>query len=96
MYDCGFPDLVALLQLSYRCIVTGNVLMLFLTVSWIGMQCMIVVFPDLVALLQLSYRCIVTGNVLMLFLTVSWIGMQCMIVVFLTWLLYFSCLIDVL
>ena len=44
MYDCGFPDLVALLQLSYRCIVTGNVLMLCLTVSWIGMQCVIVVF----------------------------------------------------
>ena len=38
--------LVALLLLSYRCIVTINVLWLFLTVPWVGMQCVIVVFPD--------------------------------------------------
>ena len=38
--------LVALLLLSYRCIVTINVLWLFLTVPWIGLQCVIVVFPD--------------------------------------------------
>ena len=39
--------LVALLLLSYRCIVTVNVLWLFLTVPWVGLQCVIVVFPDL-------------------------------------------------
>ena len=38
--------LVALLILSYRCIVTINVLWLFLTVPWVGLQCVIVVFPD--------------------------------------------------
>ena len=38
--------LVALLLLSYRCIVTINVLWLFLTVSWVVLQCVIVVFPD--------------------------------------------------
>ena len=37
---------IALLLLSYRCIVTINVLWLFLTVSWVGLQCVIVVFPD--------------------------------------------------
>ena len=38
--------LVALLLLSYRCNVTINVLWLFLTVPWVGLQCVIVVFPD--------------------------------------------------
>ena len=38
--------LVALLLLSYRCIVTVNVVCLFLTVPWVGLQCVIVVFPD--------------------------------------------------
>ena len=38
--------LVALLLLSYRCIVTLNVLWLFLMVPWVGLQCVIVVFPD--------------------------------------------------
>ena len=37
---------VALLLLSYRCIVTINVLWLFLMVPWVGLQCVIVVFPD--------------------------------------------------
>ena len=37
--------LVALL-LSYRCIVTINVLWPFLTVPWVGLQYVIVVFPD--------------------------------------------------
>ena len=36
--------LVALLLLSYRCVVTINVMWLFLTVPWVGMQCVIVVF----------------------------------------------------
>ena len=38
--------LVALLLLSYRCIVTINVLWLFPTAPWVGMQCVIVFFPD--------------------------------------------------
>ena len=38
--------LVALLVLSYRWIVTINVLGLFLTVPRVGLQCIIVVFPD--------------------------------------------------
>ena len=38
--------LVALLLLSYRCIVTIDVVWLFLTVPWVGLQCVIVIFPD--------------------------------------------------
>ena len=38
--------MVALLLLSYRCIVTINVLRLFLTLPWVGLQYVIVVFPD--------------------------------------------------
>ena len=38
--------LVVLLLLSYRCIVTINVLWLFLAEQWVGLQCVIVVFPD--------------------------------------------------
>ena len=38
--------LVALLLLSYRCIVTINVLWLFLTLAWVRLQCVIVVFSD--------------------------------------------------
>ena len=38
--------LIALLLLSYRRIVTINVLWLFLTVPWVGLQCVIMVFPD--------------------------------------------------
>ena len=38
--------LVALLLLSYRCIVTMDVLLLFLTVPWVGRRCVIVVFSD--------------------------------------------------
>ena len=38
--------LVALLLLSYRCIVTINVLWLLHTVPWVGLQCVIVIFPD--------------------------------------------------
>ena len=37
---------VALLLLSYRCIVTINVLWLFLTVPWVDLQSVIVVFAD--------------------------------------------------
>ena len=38
--------LVALLLLSYRCIITVNAMWLFLTMSWVGLQCAIVVFPN--------------------------------------------------
>ena len=38
--------LFALIFLSYRCIITINVLWLFLTVPWAGLSCVIVVFPD--------------------------------------------------
>ena len=38
--------LVALLLLSYRCIVTTNVMWLFHTVPWVGLHYVIVVFPD--------------------------------------------------
>ena len=38
--------LAALILLSYRCIVTINVLWLFLPWPWVGLQCVIVVFPD--------------------------------------------------
>ena len=37
--------LVTLILLSYRCIVTVNVLWLFLAVPWVGLQCVIMVFP---------------------------------------------------
>ena len=39
-------ELVTLLLLSYRCTVTITVLWLFLTVSCVGLQFVIVVFPD--------------------------------------------------
>ena len=39
-------NLVDLLLLSYRYIVTINVLWLFFTVSWVGLQCVIDVFPN--------------------------------------------------
>ena len=46
--------LVALLLLSYRCILTINVLWLFLTVPWVGLQYEIVIFPDHTHLLFLT------------------------------------------
>ena len=40
-------ELVALLLLSFRlCLVTVNVFLLFLTVPWVGLHCVIVVFHD--------------------------------------------------
>ena len=51
--------LVTLLLLSYICIVSLNVLRLFLTVSWVGLECVIVEFPDhthlCFVLLQIDY-----------------------------------------
>ena len=38
-------ELVTLLLFSFECLVTVNVLWLFLTVPWIGLQFEIVVFP---------------------------------------------------
>ena len=38
--------MVALLLLSYRCIVTIYVLWLFLKVPWVRLQCVIMLFPD--------------------------------------------------
>ena len=39
-------ELVALLILSYGCLVTVNVLPLFLSAPWVGVRCVIVVFSD--------------------------------------------------
>ena len=39
-------ELVALLKLSFLCLVSVNVLWLFLMVPRVGLQCVIVVFPD--------------------------------------------------
>ena len=39
-------NLIALLLLSFRCIITINVVWLFLIVPWVGLQCVVVVFPD--------------------------------------------------
>ena len=38
--------LVALLLVSYNCIVTINARWLFLAVPWVGLQCVIVAFTD--------------------------------------------------
>ena len=48
--------LVALLFLSYRCIVTINFLWLFLTVTRVGLQYVIAVFPDHTHLLSDVYN----------------------------------------
>ena len=50
--------LVALLLLSYICIITVNVLWLILTVPWVGLPCVIVVFPDHTHLLFETLRCL--------------------------------------
>ena len=39
-------ELFALLLLSFGCLVTVNVLYLFPTMLWVGLQFVIVVFPD--------------------------------------------------
>ena len=39
-------ELVAMLLLSFGCLVTVNILWLFLMVLWAGLQCVIVVYPD--------------------------------------------------
>ena len=42
----GKRELVALLCFSSWCLVTVILVWLFLTVKWVGLQCVIVVFPD--------------------------------------------------
>ena len=49
-------NLVDLLLLSYKCIVTIDVLWLFLTVPWVGLQYVIVVIPDHTHLLFAAYK----------------------------------------
>ena len=44
--DWEESELVALLQLSSRCLVNVCVLWLFLAVLWVGLQCVIVAFID--------------------------------------------------
>ena len=39
-------ELVALRVLSFGCLITVNVLWLFLMVPWVGLQCLIMVFPN--------------------------------------------------
>ena len=39
-------ELVALLLFEFGCLVTVNVLCLFITVPWIGLQCVILVCPN--------------------------------------------------
>ena len=55
--------MVALLLLSYRCIVTTNVLWLFLTVLWVGLQYLIVVFPDHTHLFFLTIPMVIIKHV---------------------------------
>ena len=42
----GKRELVALLLSSFRCFVTVTCNILWLTVPWVGLHCVIVVFPD--------------------------------------------------
>ena len=51
----GKRELVALLCLSFCCLVIFIVLWLFLRVPWVGLQCVIVVFPDHTHLFLLSF-----------------------------------------
>ena len=48
-------ELFAILLLSYGCLVVVNVLWLFLTMPWVGLQCMIVVFYNYTHFLLLPY-----------------------------------------
>ena len=59
--------LVALLLLSYRCIVTVSVLWLFLTVSRVGLHCVIVVYPDHTHLLYFTFNRFPKFNVSQIF-----------------------------
>ena len=52
--SCGGGELVALLVLSFGCLITVNVLWLFLAVLLVGLQFVTVVFPDHSPLLFVS------------------------------------------
>ena len=54
-------ELVALLLLSFECLVTVNVLWLFLTVPWIGLQCVIEVLTDHTHVLLFHVNCVSVG-----------------------------------
>ena len=49
-------NLVTVLLLPYRCNVTVHVMWLFITVPWVGLQCVIVVFPDHTHILKWKIR----------------------------------------
>ena len=51
-------ELVALLSLSYGCLVTVNVLRLVLMVPWVCLRCVMVVFPDHTHLLFRAVLCL--------------------------------------
>ena len=59
--------LIALFSLSYRCIVTVNVLWIFLTVPWVGLQGVIVVFPDHTHLLFVTPQCVFVNRTFLIF-----------------------------
>ena len=50
-------ELVSLLLLSYGYLVAVNAMWLFLTVPWVGLQCVIVVFPDQTHFLNITVLC---------------------------------------
>ena len=64
----GKRKLVDLLLLSYRCTATINVMWLILTVSWVGLQCVILVFPDHTHLLLVLSQHIGNNPILTYFL----------------------------
>ena len=49
-------ELVALFQLSSRCLVTVDVVWIFLIVPLVGLKCIIVVFPDQTHVNKLSAK----------------------------------------
>ena len=53
---------LVLLLSSYRCIVTINVMWLFLTVQWVGLQYVSVVFPDHTHLLVNNFNSNISKN----------------------------------
>ena len=59
-------ELVALLLLSFGCLVDVNVLWLFITVPWVCLQCLIVVIPAHTHLLynwnSAAKKCLFTGH----------------------------------
>ena len=54
----GKEELIALLCLSSWCLMIVIIVWLFLTMSWIGLQCVIVVFPDHTHFLFILYGCL--------------------------------------